>query len=778
MNGKIFYLRLILQITPVLFFFGLLNGQESTDIPLGTWRDHLPFNKGLSVSQSPEKVICATENGLIILDRVENSIETLSRASGLSDLDLSWTDYHAPSNTFLIAYKNGNIDFLKGNRITNFSDIKRSKSIQGAKKVNRLRVIGNLAYLCCNFGLVVIDIPKREVRSTIFPSMDNPEIFDISGNNDSLYIATSAGVFSAGTKDPSLPYYIAWKKRTEFGNGRFEYIDFFKDELYATLKDPGKEKILRLRNGIISDFFSGFSFAQMRNSNGALLIPCFEAFVRFNPKDTVPEIFYSYDMPGVKKRALPKDAITDFYDKSIIWIADDYFGLIKSRGMSGRDLSIYTPQGPHSRNVFSLTASGEDIWVSPGAFEEGSYSPYYIDEGIFRYNKGLWSRYEIKDKAPLMDFISISADPSNNERVYASSWGFGLGEFLNSACINKFTPDNSTLQGLSSFPDIIRISGSAFDRKGNLWIGNSSVNKPVAMKSSAGEWKSYSFSSDINFSNTGAIMIDSTDQKWMILPDKGILVFNNNQDYSLNNYRRLSDQPGQGALSTNTVLSLATDLDGRVWVGTSKGISVFYNPEQILQGNAEIWDSQRIIVNLDGYNQYLLDEEEVTAICVDGANRKWLGTKNAGLFLVSDDGTEQIYHFSTENSLILSNNIRTLAMNGVSGELFIGTDAGICSFRTDATDGGKIFNKVYAFPNPVTPEYSGQIAIRGLVRDADVKITDVSGNLVFRTTAKGGTATWNGMLYSGERASTGVYLVFCTNEDGSETKVAKLLFIR
>jgi hypothetical protein len=197
----------------------------------------------------------------------------------------------------------------------------------------------------------------------------------------------------------------------------------------------------------------------------------------------------------------------------------------------------------------------------------------------------------------------------------------------------------------------------------------------------------------------------------------------------------------------------------------------------ILEEGSNGWDSQKIIINQDGYNQYLLDAEEVTAIYVDGANRKWFGTRTAGLFLVSPDGTEQLAHFTTENSPLLSNTINSLAMDEQSGELFIGTDQGICSYRTDASGGGEQYSNVYAFPNPVANDYDGPIAISGLVSNADVKITDISGNLVFSTRANGGTALWNGKLFSGERAATGVYLVFCSNADGSATETTKIMFI-
>jgi ligand-binding sensor domain-containing protein len=297
------------------------------------------------------------------------------------------------------------------------------------------------------------------------------------------------------------------------------------------------------------------------------------------------------------------------------------------------------------------------------------------------------------------------------------------------------------------------------------------------MRETDGTWRRFSFSSLVNNQFVGDLMIDSLGQKWMIVQNRVLLVARI-EDGTVESFKLLNDQVGNGALSSSVILCMAQDQEGQIWVGTSKGISVFYSPEAILQSGSTVnWDSQKIIVAQGGFNQYLLESEEVTAIYVDGANRKWLGTRNAGLFLVSANGEEQIQHFTSENSPLLSNTILSLEMNGETGELFIGTNLGICSYRTDATAGGDKFQNVYAFPNPVERGYSGPIAITGLIRDADVKITDVSGNLVFSARSNGGTAIWNGNMFSGERASTGVYLVFCTNDNGEQTNVTKILLV-
>lgn len=753
-----------------------VQAQSAHEIPLGTWRDHLPMTNGLSVAQSEQYVYCATPNGLIIYNQDDQSLEKLGRFNGLSDIGISCIEYHQPTQTLIIAYKNGNIDFLQGNRITNFSDIKRASSIQGSKSIHKLRVDGNLAYFCCNFGIVVVDLLKREVRSTILPSLTKPETFDLAISEDSLYAATAGGVYTAYKKDPSLIYYVAWKNQTLLGNNKFSHIAFFDGCLYAAEVNStnGEEGLKKLENGTVSSLSVGYEITDTKVWGDRLIVTSNEGMRSFKKQSQGggEEGVYSYGPGRLQIRV--QSAIRDQKNPDIYWMADQNYGLMRTYLLY--DFKEIIPAGPYSSGVFAMDTNGQSIWVAPGAYD-GSYSPFYRVEGIYRYRQGIWDRYELKFPDFIRDIVALTVDPGNPEHVFGCSWGNGIAELRNGLVVNQYTESNSTLQGYIGIPNDLRISGSAMDGEGNLWAANAGVAKPVSVRNVQGEWKALGFSSDINNSQTGAMMIDSTGQKWVILQEKGVLLFKTDENNNVTAYKRLTDLPSHGNLSTAFVLSMATDRDGLVWIGTTKGVSVFYSPDFILETGAENWDSQRIIVSQGGYNQYLLDAEEVSAICVDGANRKWLGTRKAGVFLVSPDGTQQLAHFNTENSPILSNTIYALSINGESGELFIGTDQGICSFRTDATSGGNTFGNVYAFPNPVRPDYKGMITISGLVRDADVKITDVSGNLVYQTVANGGTATWNGNLYSGERAATGVYLVFCTNADGSQTKVSKILFV-
>ena len=239
--------------------------------------------------------------------------------------------------------------------------------------------------------------------------------------------------------------------------------------------------------------------------------------------------------------------------------------------------------------------------------------------------------------------------------------------------------------------------------------------------------------------------------------------------------KKLTTVKGKGNLPSNEIQCIAEDHDGEIWIGTDKGIAVFYCSDQVLTASG--CDAQQIFIEQDGHTQILLETELVTAIAVDGANRKWIGTQNSGVYLMSADGTKQIQHFTVDNSPLLSNEINSIAINPKTGEIYFGTVQGIISYRNDATEGLEDYTNVYVFPNPVKPGYEGPIAITGLITNADVKITDINGTLVYQTKALGGQAIWYGKNFKGEKSHSGVYLVFCSNEDGSKTFITKILLV-
>lgn len=284
----------------------------------------------------------------------------------------------------------------------------------------------------------------------------------------------------------------------------------------------------------------------------------------------------------------------------------------------------------------------------------------------------------------------------------------------------------------------------------------------------------------INHDRIGDIIINRLGQKWVQLPRGGLFVFQNSPAIDNNGEdltRKLNIVDENNDLLSNDVLSIAEDHNGYIWVGLNDGVVVYYNPSGVF--SEDHFYAHRIIV--PGLREdelgYLLNNETVTSIAVDGANRKWFGTEKSGAFLISPDGRRQIHNFTRENSPLLSNTINDIEIDPASGEVFFGTTEGVVSFRGDATSPNSSFRDVYVFPNPVREDYDGPVTVTGLVKDTVVKITDISGNLVYETVSLGGQAAWDGRNHRGRRVGTGIYLVFLSSPDGSETHVTKLMFI-
>jgi ligand-binding sensor domain-containing protein len=274
------------------------------------------------------------------------------------------------------------------------------------------------------------------------------------------------------------------------------------------------------------------------------------------------------------------------------------------------------------------------------------------------------------------------------------------------------------------------------------------------------------------------VIVDSTQQVWVVAYNLGLFLYKYDGTYTQpnnSNAMLLLNLPGRGGLPSIQIISIAEDKNRDIWVGTDKGVYVFYNPESI-SPNTTGWDAQPIYIQQDGKTQLLLQTEEVICIAVDGANNKWFGTKS-GVYCFSPDGQKQLYHFTTDNSPLFSNTITALRVSPTTGEVFIGTDKGLLSFQNTVIEGFDKFTGVYAYPNPVKPNYDGPILIHGMINGATVKIIDVAGNFVYETTSKGGQAVWDGKNFSGQRVASGVYLVLCSTSDGDKQVMTKILVL-
>ena len=286
----------------------------------------------------------------------------------------------------------------------------------------------------------------------------------------------------------------------------------------------------------------------------------------------------------------------------------------------------------------------------------------------------------------------------------------------------------------------------------------------------------------------GKIIISNLNpnQKWIpsarhtpgifIWDDKGTLTDQSDDENTFLSSFNDIDNVGSKITPTN-FFCLEQDKNGVFWAGTDIGPLLFYNPSRAFD---EDYTCSRVKIPRNdgtGLADYLLQNEKVKAIAIDGANRKWIGTETSGLYLMSENGQETIRHFTTSNSPLLSNNIMSLAINPISGEVFIGTNNGLISFQGDAAEGSNIYNNVYAYPNPVRENYNGIITITGLIAKTQVKITDLNGNLIYQTISNGSIATWNGKDVHGRKVNSGIYMAICANEDGTQSAITKIMVI-
>jgi hypothetical protein len=769
----------------VLLFNCLLQGQE---VGIGEWRDHLPYDYATNVEEFQSIIYCSTPYSMFYFNRDDNSVHRLSKVNGLSDLGVNDISLNENQKILVIAYANTNLDLLYEDfSIVNIPDIKR-KEILGNKTINSVLNYGNYAYLCCGFGIVVLNLEKREIKDTYYigPGGGALNVLELTHNDTAFFAATEDGIYTADINDPNLTYYGNWHKmlNNPNPNGYFTHVLCFNDKLLINQGNPSasEDDLYVLENGEWRQLESvNTSKTYRMRISGDKLVVSYSYFVMVYNSDLTGNIkIYTY---GDSSPA-PSDAFigTD----GNYWIADRSKGLVKSWN-SGFDRQFIKPSGAPTADIFDMTASDGKLYVVPGGLTS-TWGNLWKSARVYSLIDETWKTYDsygYDGLDSLRDMVAVTIDPQNSDHVLAGSWNRGMVEFKDQQLLDIYNArGNSSLMPnmIEGYP-VVKVGGMVYDDNHNLWMTNSGAENIISVWRNAGtneeSWQSYNLGSNMSGIDVRKIIVDSYNQKWMLpRTTQGnpyyALVFNE-QNTGSGQVRGLKSGAGYGNLPGTNVFCIAEDLEGEVWVGTDEGVAVFYSPQDVLSGNS---DAEQILVNFDGYNQYLLETEIVKAVAVDGANRKWFGTERAGVFLLSADGTKQIHHFTEDNSPLFSNNITSLAINGATGEVFIGTAKGLISYKSDATDGDNPTGSVYAYPNPVRPGYSGPIAIKNLPTDAIVKITDITGTLIYETRAEGGQATWNGSNFDGRRANTGVFLVFISLDDGSDKQVTKILFIQ
>lgn len=762
----------------LLILLILLAGTSSLQAQvIGEWTDYQSYASAKNVVDAGDMVYCVTEGGLFSYSKTDNSIQKMSGINGLSDVGVQRLAYSKENGLLLIAYKNANIDLSIGNTIFNLSDIKR-KQISADKTINSIMFSGKLAYLSCGFGIVVINLERKEVKDTYIIGDEGNylNVLDIATDGNFLYAATADGIYKASVSDPNLQNYNNWVKQTNIPTTtkQFNQIEYYNSRIIANgdklyqLGSTGWEAILP---GIVD-------IKEASVTGNYLVLTCSGNVLVYNSNLELAANINKYSLSGVEKNNIsPQSATIDA--QNTIWIADKNYGLIKI----GTQHERIVPQGPVDNKIFSMTINEQDLWIASGGRSE-DWNNIWTSPKFQLQRNGNWSAYDsslFPNTNNFSDIVCVTVDPSDPDHVFAGSWGGGILEFKAGKFVKRYDNYNSTLA--TQLPEqpaepFVRIGGMDFDSKGNLWVSNTGVAKVVSVLKTDGNWEAFQLSGLAN-KYTGKLVVTQNDDKWVLAPrGNGLYALNstNTTSKAQSVIARFANSDGEYFTDMNELYSMAEDLNGQLWVGTSAGIAVFSNPANIWK-DATMYATRPALDLKDGKFHPLLDTETITAIAVDGANRKWIGTRSSGIFLVSENGDEELQHFTSENSPLLNNEITDIAISQKTGEVFIGTISGLISYMGEATEANDVFSDVYVYPNPVRETFDGDIVIKGLVDDTDVKITDISGNLVYKTTSLGGQAIWDGKNLNGKRCMTGIYLVFLSDATGEQTKITKLMFI-
>lgn len=733
---------------------------NAPSVAVGQWRSHLPFGRVTCVEKVGNKIFAGCGAGLFVYDLEDESLERITRVNGLNDVEVAALSYSPAYQTLVIAYANGNLDLYKNGQIETLDAVLKA-NVPVGKRIRSIRQADRFVYLCYGFGIVELDLFKTEIRSTfvIGPQGAYLGVNALVEMEGKWWAATDSGLYSAPTDASNLQSFEFWTRDSYWGKKPFPSLVIYRDSLVSYQGDSllwyksGGHRMMVVNAGS-PNLFLGVSGGQLQVVNTLRAVRLDEQ-LQFN------------NYPIANESVRPTCALYDSYQ---VWMGDDGGGLFR---FTPWEYFRYLPEGPTTNKVFQLKANAGGVAVAGGAYQVGSgFGNTFDPSGASLLQINRWkalNRETIRGVGNLYDVIGALPDPNRVARVWLSTWGRGVAMVEGDSAV-IFNDSNSSLQPQQGTTGTFRVSGMDMDSRGDLWMSNFGTARPVVVRRANGLWESFGAGPQTELLD---MLVDRLGNKWMRNRNGGLVVV----DASNTRYVNVTNAEGNGGLPSNQVISLAQDRDGSIWIGTSEGPVVFYNPSAVFRTS---FNATRIKIRQEQFVGYLLGTELIQSLVIDGANRKWFGTAN-GLWLFNPECTELVQHFTMANAPLPSNSILALAIEPSSGEVLVGTDKGLMGFRSTSTQGADQQEQVQVFPNPVEPNFEGLLSVRGLVTDAWIKVTDASGALVYQTKADGGQVSWNLRDPSGRRVRSGVYLIHSVAFDSldlsAQTIVAKAVVI-
>jgi len=742
----------------------------------GEWKSYLSYKSSAKLSETNNKVFCSNKTSLFSIDKDDFTVDFFDKINALNDVEILDHKYDPYNNQLIIVYKNGNIDILTDEDSYQIPDIKNNLNLLGQKEVNDIYISDDTyAYLSFDFGVTELNLKTYDFGFTCFTPYT---VTGIAQKGQTLYMGTDAGVYSIDKESDNNPAdFLQWKELYDF---ECTSILKFDSSIYVL----NKENLFKMDEHGVDTIYTN-----NENNYNSLFANSFEDYIviaKYNKDSYRTKIVFidkNYKIKEINSCAsIIQDVLIDQNNR--IWYTDLWHNVKWTDGIEGACSEIII-DSPFTDENWDIETKGDKIYISSGGAKKSDFSFGDVETsaGFYILEAGSWYNYNQDSNDSIRaygmkNFLTI--EPSQiDDRVFVGTNHSGILELNTSDETTKIYNKENTnfkLDGAQGNYSRERVIDMQFDSDNNLWVSNFLALKPLVVYTKDRKW--YNFKLINNATNVGEMEIDANDNIWVKIVNSGVIVYNYNgtindptDDTQVHLTKSNTNMP------SNNVNYIKSDLDGNVWVGTDAGPIVFECASSVFDGDCT---GSIKITTLEGIPALVLDKVNITAIEVDGANRKWMGS-SSGLYILSASGDEELMHFTVNNSPLFDNNITDLAFNNATGEMVIGTAKGVLSYKTE-TLAGKIKNSryAYAFPNPVSPGYEGSIAFKGLARDANVKIIDVNGKIVYETKSLGGQAIWSGQDLHGNRVGSGVYTALSTgtnNFDQPEAIAIKVFFI-
>lgn len=737
------------------------------------WVDHFSYVSVKSISQGDGKIFVGAENSVFVFDLATQEFETVSTVQGLSGEIISTVHYSEAFNQLYIGYENGLIEVYMPNQddILSVVDILDKPTIPpNEKRVNHFHEYQGNLYIAAQFGISVFNMERLEFGDTYFIGDlgSRINITQTTVFNNVIYASSSSGgLRSAPVDSDDLIDYQTWT--TRFG-GNFQGVQTLGDELYTLRSD---DRVLLVTIGGLTSVGTYNERVVGFQAVGSLLTVTTQTSIQtysegFNLEARVTTLS---DFDFVLQSGLAF--------QNSLYLGTTENGLLAVPFGTNAATQIL-PDGPILNTPFSLDASPGQVWVNFGEVDVDFDPSPESRRGVSQLKEGSWTNIPYEELFGATDLVQTSINPENPQEVFMTSFGKGLLKIIEQEPSILYDASNSPLEEAivpSGANAGIRLFGMDWDRQNNLWFTQSKLEDGLIKLAPSGQFQKIDVSSIVDDPQRELALtkLEISREGYVFFGSyrNGVIGYNpaNGQ------FNKIEENIGNGNLPTTNVRALAFDNQNRLWIGTLRGLRVLFNVSGFFEEGANI-DAQEIIFLEDGVPQELLFEQSITDIEVDGSNNKWIATATSGVFYVSPNGQETILRFNKQNSPLPSNNIRDIAIDDFSGMVYFATENGLVAYNGNATAPRENLDNVYAYPNPVRPGFLGNVTIDGLTANANVKITDIEGNLVFEETSEGGSVLWDTTAFGNYKVASGVYLVLITTDDALETKVSKIMVVR